>query len=167
MLNLATSKNIESICSDDPVRPNIPYIWRIESPNKFTYYLDTKFMPFDDAGTRIWNKKKTFSSIIHSEIDAVCCVALLDDIPTTEKELMNYKEGKNAIFYTVWSKQTSRKGKGREVLNQAMEAISKMSVTRYVTLSPKTEMAMKFHLNNGAVLLKENELTFNFEYKLP
>ena len=167
MLNLATSKNIESICSDDPVRPNIPYIWRIESPNKFTYYLDTKFMPFDEEGTRIWNKKKTFSSIIHSEIDAVCCVALLDDIPTTEKELMNYKEGKNAIFYTVWSKKTKRKGKGREVLNSTMDAISKLPVTRYVTLSPKTEMAIQFHKNNGAVLLSENESTLNFEYTPP
>ena len=43
----------------------------------------------------------------------------------------------------------------------------KMPATRYVTLSPKTEMARKFHLRNGATLLKENEFTFNFEYRLP
>ena len=39
------------------------------------------------------------------------------------------------------------------------------SNNRYVTMSPKTEMAMKFHLSNGAVLLRENEETNNFEYK--
>ncbi len=182
MLNLATSENIESICSDDPVRPSIPYTWRIEQPNKFTYYLDTKFM--SEEGW-IWNRpqflgdkvgKKKFASTLRSEIDAVCCVALLDDVPTTEEELMSYKEGKNAIFYTVWSKKTKRKGKGREVLNSTMQEISKQSVavqerllpvSRYVTLSPKTEMATKFHLNNGAILLSENELTLNFEYAPP
>ena len=151
MLKLATTDDVESICIDDPVRPDIPYNWRLELPNKFKYYLD-----LDQS-----------HNLLQYDIDAVCCIALQDKIPTTEEELLNGGEGENAIFYTVWSKQTSRKGKGREVLNQAMEAISKMSVTRYVTLSPKTEMAMKFHLNNGAVLLKENELTFNFEYKLP
>ena len=75
------------------------------------------------------------------------------------------KEGKNAIFYTVWSKNTVRKGRGKEVLNSTINAISELPVTRYVTLSPKTEMAVQFHLKNGAVLLSENELTLNFEYK--
>jgi hypothetical protein len=28
-------------------------------------------------------------------------------------------------------------------------------------------MATKFHLNNGAILLSENELTLNFEYAPP
>ena len=46
-----------------------------------------------------------------------------------------------------------------------IEEMSQKSVTRYVTLSPKTEMATKFHLDNGAILLSENELTLNFEYK--
>ena len=157
MLKLATSENIESICLDDPVRPDIPYIWRVTPPN-FTYYLN-------------WDLSH---KLLPSIIDAVCCIALQDKIPTTEEELLNGEEGENAIFYTVWSNQTRRKGKGRDVLNQALEAISKMDMgpfkmpaTRYVTLSPKTEMARKFHLRNGATLLKENEFTFNFEYRLP
>ena len=32
-------------------------------------------------------------------------------------------------------------------------------------MSPKTEMAMKFHLSNGAILLRENKETYNFEYE--
>ena len=162
MLNLATSENIESICSDDPVRPNIPYIWRIEPPNKFTYYLTSRFI-FEPPVSE--KSKKAFTTKLRTEIDAVCCVSLLDDIPTTEEELMNSKEGKNAIFYTVWSKNTVRKGRGKEVLNSTINAISELPVTRYVTLSPKTEMAVQFHLKNGAVLLSENKLTLNFEYK--
>ena len=37
-------------------------------------------------------------------------------------------------------------------------------IKRFVTLSPKTEMAKKFHLRNGATELQENETTVNFEY---
>ena len=37
---------------------------------------------------------------------------------------------------------------------------------RLVTLSPKTKMARRFHLNNGAVLLKENKYTDNYEYDI-
>ncbi len=39
-------------------------------------------------------------------------------------------------------------------------------ITRLVTLSPKTDMARKFHLNNGASTLSNNILTDNYEYKL-
>jgi hypothetical protein len=33
-----------------------------------------------------------------------------------------------------------------------------------VTLSPKTDMARKFHLKNGAKIFRENEETVNYEY---
>jgi len=161
----ATSENINLVCSpirpdediwgiQDPVRPDIPLLWRVEPPNKFTYYMASNKGP----------KKR---------VDAICCLALLDKIPTTEEELMSYGEGDIAVFYTVFSRNTvspmpgsTRRGKGREVLNNTIQEISKMPVTRYITLSPKTEMAKKFHLNNGAVLLQENETTLNFEYTL-
>lgn len=161
MLKLATTDDVESICIDDPVRPDIPYNWRVELPNKFTYYLISRHI-YEPPVSEV--NKKAFTCKLRTEVDAVCCVALLDEIPTTEMELMNSKEGENAIFYTVWSKNTPRKGRGRDVLNKTIEEISKMPVTRYVTLSPKTEMARTFHLRNGATLLKENEFTYNFEY---
>jgi hypothetical protein len=34
-----------------------------------------------------------------------------------------------------------------------------------VTLSPKTEMARKFHLKNGAEVFRENPDTVNYLYK--
>jgi len=40
------------------------------------------------------------------------------------------------------------------------------NIKRYVTLSPKTEMAKNFHLKNGAKWIAENETTNNFEYFL-
>jgi hypothetical protein len=33
-----------------------------------------------------------------------------------------------------------------------------------VTLSPKTEMARRFHLKNGAIIFRENIETINYEY---
>jgi hypothetical protein len=38
------------------------------------------------------------------------------------------------------------------------------SVTRFVTLSPKTNMARRFHLKNGAIVFRENDDTVNYEY---
>jgi hypothetical protein len=38
-------------------------------------------------------------------------------------------------------------------------------VNKFVTLSPKTEMAKKFHTKNGATLYSENIDSYNFEYK--
>ena len=68
-----------------------------------------------------------------------------------------------AIFYTIWS---YKPGAGRELLVQAVEEIKHRhpSVTRFVTLSPKTEMAKRFHLKNGASIFRENVDTVNYEY---
>ena len=41
------------------------------------------------------------------------------------------------------------------------------SIERLITLSPLTDMAKRFHLKNGAVLLNHNETSYNFEYELP
>ena len=38
-------------------------------------------------------------------------------------------------------------------------------IDTYVTLSPKTEMARRFHLKNGARELRENSTTVNYIYK--
>ena len=35
---------------------------------------------------------------------------------------------------------------------------------KIITMSPKTEMAQKFHESNGAVLIQSNEESNNFEY---
>jgi hypothetical protein len=43
--------------------------------------------------------------------------------------------------------------------------LERPEVTTYVTLSPKTEMARKFHLKNGAEVFQENETTVNYLYR--
>ena len=125
----------KKLCKDDPVRKNIPYEWRVDGPSREIFHLEEK---------------------------AVLCVAHLNAIPITEEELMSFEWGQFSIFYTVWSKE---KGLGRKIVIDAWNLL-KMQHTgnRYVTMSPKTEMAMKFHLRNGAVLLQENPTTNNFEY---
>ena len=62
------------------------------------------------------------------------------------------------IFYTVWSYE---KGYGRLILNYLLPMLK---TKRFVTLSPKTEMAYKFHIRNGAKLISDNKKSYNFEY---
>ena len=54
-----------------------------------------------------------------------------------------------------------------EVVFDAVEWIKENmpDVDRFVTLSPPTEMAERFHIKNGAIKLRVNEETVNFEYE--
>ena len=144
-LLIATPKEVESVCRKDPVRPNIPREWRLGN-NREVFILGKR------VGLNLW-------------FDACICVVHLDSIPTTEKELMEMSPGDISVFYTVWS---SKKGAGREIILSTLAhfqtSLNLPDNHRYITMSPKTEMAMKFHLSNGAVLLQENEETNNFEY---
>ena len=68
-----------------------------------------------------------------------------------------------AIFYTIWSYS---KGSGKDILFNTVFWLkkNKPEIKRYITMSPKTEMARNFHLKNGAYELKSNRETINFEY---
>lgn len=128
--------------SYDPVRPHIPF-WKRVAANR-EYYL------------------------INEGIDcyAVTCVAYLDSIPTEEDDLFVDPHDMDVVcFYTVWS---NKSGFGRKVINQALTniRITKPYVKLACTLSPKTEMARKFHLTNGATLYRENKLTDNYCYEI-
>ena len=62
-----------------------------------------------------------------------------------------------AVFYTVWSYQ---KGAGRQIINQAQMHLHEKfghKIKKYVTLSPLTRVAERFHLRNGAILLQKGE----------
>ena len=127
---------------DDPVRPHISPYFRI-TENRTTFAL----MDDDEYAPR-----------------AIICVAFTSDVFTTEKDLTEY--GNNvAMFYTVWSYD---RGAGREIIQQVVEWIKENSpeVTRFVTLSPKTEMARRFHTRNGAFQLQENKDSINYEYEV-
>jgi hypothetical protein len=127
------------LVKDDPVRPAIPTASRIHDHAEILVLIE------DDAPT------------------AVVCVAYLDQIPTTETELG--RSGNNiAAFYTIWSYLP---GAGRRMIRAARIhiATTRPEIKTYVTLSPKTEMARKFHIGNGASMLADNETTVNYLYE--
>ena len=121
--------------------------------------------------------RKIYGVKYKNEIHAVMCIAFTNKIPTTVYELDIFSRdaflqsatrdrnvGKIAIAYTVWS---NKKGGGKLIVKEVFKMIKKSNhINRLVTLSPLTDMARKFHLNNGADEIGVNEDTQNFEYKL-
>ena len=121
--------------------------------------------------------RKIFGVKYKKEICAIMCFGFTNEIPTTVRELdlmtkdaylksaqRDQKIGKIAIAYTVWSK---KKGGGKLIVKEVFKMIKKSNhLNRLVTLSPLTEMAKNFHLNNGAIELQVNEETQNFEYRV-
>ena len=148
MLRQLTSAEVEQYTVDDPVRP----------------HLSAKF--------RTTNGRQVWGLFDDSSLDpqAVICVAYTDNIPTSELELDWFSgagvraEDTTAVFYTVWSYST---GAGRDVVMQASKYIKQhRQCERYVTLSPLTAMAERFHLKNGAQFISRHTETQNFEYHL-
>ena len=128
------------LIKDDPVRPEIP------------------------KENRIGNYKFVASTVDQDTVKAIVCVSLNDFVPTTVDDLFKLPEQPTtAIFYTIWSYAP---GAAAELLFSVVEEIKQEfpSITRFVTLSPKTEMAKRFHLKNGAHELQINEHTVNYEY---
>jgi hypothetical protein len=103
------------------------------------------------------------------------CFGFTDEVPSTVKELdlmtkdaylrsvcgdQNIRQ--IAIAYTIRSK---KRGGGKLILKEVFKMIKKSNhLNRLITLSPLTEMARNFHLNNGAIELQVNQETQNFEY---
>ena len=121
--------------------------------------------------------RKIFGVKYKNEIHAVMCFAFTNNIPKSVHELdllsrdaflqsatRDQNVGQIAIAYTVWSK---KKGGGKLIVKEVFKKIKKSNhLNRLITLSPLTEMATKFHTKNGAKLLRINETTQNFEYKV-
>ena len=127
--------------NEDPVRPNIPHVDRVGS-NKDIFVLR------DEAG----------------KAKAITCVSYQQTIPTNEAGLFEQADLPNvAVFYTIWSYKA---GAGRQLIFDAVKHIraTKSDIVRFVTLSPKTDTAKKFHLRNGATVHRENTDTVNYEY---
>jgi len=130
-----------SYIKDDPVRPEIPVEFRV-SENRFV------------------------SALVEEDPKAMVCVSLHDFVPESVDDLQKYADHPTtAIFYTIWSYAP---GAASELLFQTVAQIKELypTVERFVTLSPKTDMARKFHLKNGALIFRENESTINYEYKV-
>ncbi len=137
--------------SEDPVRPELDVVFRRSYGRKI---FGVKY------------KKKIY---------AIMCFGFTDEIPSTVKELdlmtrdaylrsaqRDQNIGKIAIAYTIWSK---KKGGGKLIVKEVFKMIKKSNhLNRLITLSPLTDMARNFHLNNGAIELRVNKETQNFEY---
>ena len=138
---------------EDPVRPELDNVFR------------------RSYGRKIYGVK------YKGDIYAVMCFAYTNKIPKNVEELDKFSHdaflqsaqrdqnvGQIAIAYTVWSK---KKGGGKLIVKEVFKKIKKSNhLNRLVTLSPLTDMATKFRSHNGAKLLRVNETTQNFEYKV-
>lgn len=128
-----------NLLRDDPVRPHISADFRV-SKNRFVVVLENP-MP-----------------------QSVVCVSLQEQIPQDERELGSDTDSPTvAIFYTIWSYQT---GAGTQILFDTVKYLRSHypHIQRFVTLSPKTRMADRFHRRNGAEVFRENTDTINYEY---
>jgi hypothetical protein len=96
-------------------------------------------------------------------MSAVCC-AYRDTIPENTIDLVAQPiDATVAVFYTIWSYQP---GAGRKLIVAARRWIqeNRLGITKFVTLSPPTDMARVFHLRNGAEVFRVNTDTVNYLY---
>jgi len=124
---------------DDPVRPDIPREVRV-------------------------TEHRFVAALVDDQPRAMVCVSLKHDVPASVSDLSgDCAEPTTAVFYTIWSYVS---GAASELLFSTVSEIQQQfpTVTRFVTLSPKTEMAHKFHIRNGAQVFRENADTINYEY---
>src|SRR5210317_222078 len=140
--------------TEDPVRPELSVDFRISDGRRILGLRD-------DA----------------EEIAAIICLAFTNEVPASVEEmaLMSHDAynqsilrgglvGRIAIAYTVWAR---KKGGGKHILNEVYKKFKREHhIDRLITLSPLTEMAERFHIKNGAKLLRRNEHTQNFEYDI-
>jgi len=138
--------------AEDPVRPELSLEFR------------------QSHGRKIYGIKDE-----EGDIAAVMCFAFTNEIPKSVEEMDSLSkdaamqavhragvQGSIAIAYTVWAK---KKGGGKHMVNEVYKMIKQSNhLNRLITLSPLTDMAMKFHLKNGAKEVQVNLTTQNFEY---
>ncbi len=130
------------LIKDDPVRPELTPDFRVNENSQI-------FVLKDEQGSAL----------------AVTCVKFINGIPESVEDLADLAVNTNtAVFYTIWSYAA---GAGRRLIQEAKAEIRELrpEVNTYVTLSPKTEMARRFHLKNGAEVYRENSDSVNYLYR--
>jgi hypothetical protein len=135
------TEDLETLIKDDPVRPEIPLTDRVN--------INSRMYVLKDG----------------DKTEAVTCVKFLNSIPEAVEDMAGIVESATtAVFYTIWSYAA---GAGRTLVQEAQKSIEAEfpGIDTYVTLSPKTEMARRFHLKNGAGIYRENSTTINYIYK--
>ena len=130
--------------ADDPIRPE----------------LDNTF--------RVTKGRKIFGLKHKDEIEGVVCLAFMNELPTTVKELdlmsVNEEDSQIAVAYTLWS---LKKGAGKKIMKELLKYMKKQNnIDSIMTLSPLTPTATHYHIRNGAKLVKINPTTQNFQYQI-
>ena len=138
------------LIADDPIRPEIPLELRVGD-------LESIFV----------------ETSLQGEPLAVLCVAYRDSVPSSVSELLDHTNNNSnssqqilpsvVVFYTIWSYSS---GAGRDLIGHARAWIQthRPYITTFVTLSPQTALARRFHLRNGALELRANADTINYLY---
>ena len=135
------SDSYTAFVKDDPVRPHIPISERVN----------------DNA--------KIFALIENEQLAAMVCARFCNGVPANEAELLvPITEPDTIVFYTIWSYTP---GAGARLINEGLEQVKDNfpNIKRFVTLSPQTKMAERFHLRNGATIFRINSDSVNYEYQ--
>ena len=153
------------LLADDPIRPKLFKDNSVRFEDPFHVYAEVN----DETG----------------EIAAIVCTIVCKFVPQDEYQIKLIAMGKTkqiekqlkereAIHgelgtvlcpYSIWSYQ---RGHGRKLISNLLEATPIMhpEVDAVITMSPHTDTAMKFHLNNGAGIFSSNKKTVNYEYEV-
>lgn len=126
---------------EDPVRPEIP------------------------SAQRLGANRSVFAWLDQDHCAAMLCCRYMDSVPQTSSELFQDSQSVNtAVFYTIWS---YRRGAGQSLILAARSWITanKPEITKFLTLSPSTDLARQFHLRNGAGIYRINSDTVNYIYE--
>jgi hypothetical protein len=152
--------------NDDPVRRSLFEDNRTRFKGNFRVYADV------DKDTEGFGFK----------VNAIVCVVVCPFLPQTEEQLRLYATGELGVNegelgvgertgiilcpYSLWSYS---RGAGKRLLNDLLECAPVLhpDIDHVITMSPPTQMAMHFHVGNGAVLLSPNTETINYAYEIP
>lgn len=156
MIRQLTLQEIAHCIQDDTVRPHLTSEFR------------------NSNGRQVWGLFEDQYAAAHTPSAdplAVICVAYTNAAPRDEFELDWFSSASysgavdttTAVFYTVWSYS---RGAGQTIVNRVAEHIrdTRPEVTRWLTLSPLTTMAERFHLKNGARRHSVHSTAQIFEY---
>ena len=156
MITQLSLEQVTTYITDDPVRPHIPAAFRVSDGRQVWALFEDKYSIHDEPS---------------SHPLAIICVAYTNAVPRNELELEWFSAASStltapaniAVFYTVWSYD---KGAGQQIVRSVARMIqdTRADITRWVTLSPLTEMAERFHTKNGARFLERYETAQTFEY---
>lgn len=135
-----------SVIKDDPVRPEISVDFRVSANSEIFVLLAPSEGPVPQPVS-------------------VVCAAYRSAVPSSVTELLvpAAVTASVAVFYTIWS---YRAGAGRELIQAARSWIEqhRSHIREFVTLSPCSDMARRFHIRNGAQVLRVNSDTVNYVY---